>query len=353
MLGRLITRLYSHLLKLYPDRFLDEFGGEMGDVFAQAMSGLDDSGTPSAPRRGKMIRLFIRELWHFPLAYLDARRYLLSLGSGEIPSDGASNAVGKVNETRLGRRASWGEALIGALPFLLFGLAYLLEGVVELSGYDRLAFELQVGSLNRPTITLTLEMGVHFICALGLLFGVLKGFPRWSYAYLGMSLYFCWSYNNQFYFGVFHKWWAWLPSFAAIVLGLLLTRSLQPLARLLQGAWNDWTRLSFALYAFAVPMYTVFFFDDDWGAFQLYGLFFDTVLLAAGAVAFLRSRTIWSRVLSLLAVVLILVVKGTLAGWFDGRYWPAFQFIIMSFCFLLLPAVIGLLRRSVNALSPR
>ena len=40
MLGRLLTRLYSHLLKLYPDRFLDEFGREMGDVFAQALPGI-------------------------------------------------------------------------------------------------------------------------------------------------------------------------------------------------------------------------------------------------------------------------------------------------------------------------
>lgn len=80
MLGRLLIHLYSHLLKLYPDRFLDEFGGEMGDVFAQALSGLDDSGTPPATRRVKMARLFFREVWYFPLAYLDARRYLSIIG---------------------------------------------------------------------------------------------------------------------------------------------------------------------------------------------------------------------------------------------------------------------------------
>jgi hypothetical protein len=48
MLGRLLTRLYAHLLKLYPDPFLDEFGGEMGDVIAQALSDLDDSDTLGA-----------------------------------------------------------------------------------------------------------------------------------------------------------------------------------------------------------------------------------------------------------------------------------------------------------------
>jgi hypothetical protein len=302
-----------------------------------------------------MARLFFREVWYFPLAYLDARRYQASLGS----EDASLGMIGEqdTTETWVGRRASWGEALIGALPFLLYGLAYLLEGVAELGGYDYPAFTLLDGSLNRPAITLTALKGVFFVSALGLLFGAWKGFPRWSYAYLGMSFYFAWTYNNQFYYGLFYKWWGWLPLLAAIILGLLLTRSLKPLARLLQGAWNDWTRLSFTLYAFAAPMTTVAFFDMDWGVLQLYGLIFDTVLLAAVAVAFLRSHTILDRMLSLQAAILILVVKGTLGGWFGeplrARYWRAFLFIIICFGFLLLPAVIGLLRRGVHALSSR
>jgi hypothetical protein len=358
MQGRLLTRLYSHLLKLYPDRFLDEFGGEMGDVFAQALSDLDDSGTPPATRRMKMVRLSFREVWYFPLAYLDARRYQLSLGDEDAPLGITSFGEEDTMETWVGRRASWGAALVGALPFLFFGLAYLLDGFTELGGHYRPAFNLLDGSLNRPAITITAPMGVYFVSALGLLFGVLKGFPRWSYAYLGMSIYFGWDYSIGRYYGVNYDSWAWLPLFAAIILGLLLTRSLQPLARLLQGAWNDWTRLSFALYAF-VPILTVIFFDDDWGVFQLYGLLFDTVLLAAGAVAFLRSRTSWSRVLSLEAAFLILVVKGILGGWGPSRdeplrmlYW-AFSLIIIYLGLLLLPAVIGLLRWGVDALSAR
>jgi hypothetical protein len=363
MLGRLLTRLYSRLLKLYPDRFLEEFGGEMGDVFAQALSGSDDAGSTPVTRRLKMARLFLREVWYFPLAYLDARHYQVSLGAGEPPAGRASYGEGELTDTWVGRRASWVAALVGALPFLLFGLAYLLEGFAELGGHSRLAFNLLDGSLNRPAITLTPLMGVYFVSVLGLLFGVLKGFPRWSYAYLGMSLYFGWYYSNGSFYGVEYGSWAWLPSLAAILLGLLLSRSLQPLARLLQGAWNDWTRLSFALYAFAAPMVTIVFFDDDWGVSQLYGLIFDTVLLATMAIAFLRSRTSWSRVLSLQSAVLILVVKGFLGGWFGGRF-PSFDepvralyfwslFITIYFGFLLLPALIGLLRRGVHALSSR
>jgi len=353
MLGRLLTGLYSHMLKLYPGRFLDEFGGEMDDVFAQALSGLDDSGPPPAARSLKMARLFFREVWYFPFAYLDARRYHVSLSPEDAPLGISSFGEQDTTDTWMGRRASWGSALVGALPFLLFGLAYLLEGVAELGGHDNPAFNLLDGSLNYPAIILTAPMGVYFVSVLGLLFGVLKGFPRWSYSYLGMSLYFGWDYSSGSYYGVNYDAWAWLPFFAAIILGLLLTRSLQPLVRLLQGVWNDWTRLSFVLYTLVLPMLTVIFFDMDWGVFQLYGLFFETVLLAAGAVAFLRSRTIWGRVLSLLAAVVILVVKGLLGGWLDGQFWPAIIFFSIYIGFLLLPAVIGLLRWGVDALSSR
>lgn len=353
MLGRLLTRLNYNLLKLYPDRFLDEFGGEMDFVFAETISGLDDSSIPPVIRKMKMIGLFFREVWYFPLAYLEARRYQSSLDAGEAPPSGASYGEGELTTTWVGRRASWGEALIGAVPFLLFGLAYLLEGFTLLDGHRRPVFTLVDASLNHPAVMLTLPMGVYFACVLGLLFGALKGFPRWSYSYLGLSLYFGWYYSNGRFYGVTYDSWAWLPSLAAIILSLLLTRSLQPLARLVQGAWNDWTRLSFAVYAFILPILTIVFFDDDWGISQLYGLIFDTLLLAAGAVAFLRSRTIWGRVLSLQAAVLILVVKGVIGGWLNRNFWASLSFLSIFFGLLLLPALIGLVRRGAMALSSR
>jgi hypothetical protein len=351
VLGRLLTRLYVHLLKLYPDRFLDEFGEEMGCVFGQALSSLGDSGIPPATRRVKMARLFFREVWYFPHAYLDARRYQASLNAEDASRGVTSSGMEDTTETWVGRGASWGVALVGALPFLLFGLAHLLDGIAELGGHTSLAFNPLDVSSSRPEIVLTLPMAVYLLSVLGLLIGVVKGFPRWSYAYLGMSLYFALYYYNGSFCGVDYSLWAWIPSFAVILLGLLLTRSLQPLAHLLQGTWNDWTRLSFAIYALVLPMLTIIFFDDDWGAFQLYGLFFDTVLLAAGAVAFLRSRTTWSRLLSLQAATLILALKGLLGGWLRGHLLPAFLFVMLYLGLLLLPAVIGLLRRGANAMS--
>lgn len=195
MLGRLLTRLYSHLLKLYPDRFMDEFGGEMADVFSQTLTGLDDSDPSPITRRVKMTHLFLREVWDFPRTCLDARRYQVSLSTGETPAGRASYREGDVTETWVGRPAPWTAAFVGALPFLLFGLAYLLEGITELGGHYGPAFNLLDRSfldrlLNHPAINISLPQGVYFISVLGLLYGILKGFPRWSYAYLGMSIYF-------------------------------------------------------------------------------------------------------------------------------------------------------------------
>jgi hypothetical protein len=168
-----------------------------------------------------------------------------------------------------------------------------------------------------------------------------------------MSLYLGWYYSNDRFYGVTYDSWAWLTSLAVIILSLLLTRSLQPLVQLVRGAWNDWTRLSFAVYSFILPILTIVFFDVDWGISQLYGLLFDTLLLAAGAVAFMRSRTSWGRVLSLLTGVLILIVKGVIGGWLNRNFWATLSFLSIFMGLLLLPALIGLLRRGVAVVSSR
>ncbi len=353
MLWHLLIRLYSRLIKLFPARFLDEFGGEMCDLFSHVLSDLEDSGISPIKRRLKMSHLFFREVWDFSGAYLEARRYQVSLNSSETSSGKTEFGGGQPVETWKGSREPWTTALIGALPFLLFGSAYLLEGIAELSGHFPLGFNLLNGRLlegppERPAMILTLPIGAYFVSVIGLLIGTWKGFPRWSYAFLGMSIYFGWYYSNGRYFGVVYGWWAWLPVFAAFTLGLLLNRSLQPLAQFLQNSWSDWTRLSFTFYAFALPMTTIIFFDDNWGISQLHGLIFDTVILAVGAVVFLRSHNLLGRALSIVAVVLILGLSGVLRGWFDSDYWLVGLYFLMYVGFLMLPALIGLLRRGLG-----
>jgi hypothetical protein len=127
-------------------------------------------------QRWKMEGLFFREVRYFPRAYLDARLYHANLGAGERPA--SSTVEGEESKTEAERGAPWGEAFTGAIPFLLFGLAYLLEGLAKLSGDSHLAFILPGGSLGWGAMNLTLPMGVYFACAVGLSFGTMKSFPR-------------------------------------------------------------------------------------------------------------------------------------------------------------------------------
>jgi hypothetical protein len=152
---------------------------------------------------------------------------------------------------------------------------------------------------------------------------------------------------------------AWIPLIVLALVALLLTRSRRPLIRLIQGVWNDWTRLSFALYGFALPVFTVIFFDNEWGTFELIGLMLDTLLLAVGAIAFMRSRVIWQRVVSLQAIMWILVFKGILSGWaFPWRRAleePAvlLLFVLLYGGLMFIPGLVGLLHRGVGFFSTR
>jgi hypothetical protein len=349
MAGPLLTRLYDCLLKLYPRPFLAEFGDEMRAVFAQALNGVGVAGFPPVKRRIEMIRLFLKEVWDLPVALLPALRFSFGSGRKEAFAPAAGDREPDKPDAWVGSRASWGEALLGALPFLLFGLAHFLIAIHELGKFANLPVNpwLYYGS------------GLLLLIAIGLAIGGIKGYPRWSYAYLGMAVYLSSYYFNGSFGGVVYGWRFRVPLVVAILLPLLVTRSLRPLARLIQGAWNDWTRLSFGLYAYLLPIYTTIFLDMKWGTNELIGLAIDTLLLAAGAVAFLRSRTIWQRVVSLQATMFIQACKGVLLGAFRGPQGYSLDLLdvlmVLLFFggFMFLPGLVGLLQRGVSALSTR
>lgn len=295
-----------------------------------------------------MVRLFLKEVWDLPAALLSALRFQAEPRREDAFPNGAGDREQNEPYTWTGQRASWDEVLLGVIPFLLFGLAYLLKAVAELWQYHGVMLKY----INYA------PLAVYFISAIGLLIGWVRGFPRWSYAYLGMVLYFGWDYSNGRFYGVVYGWRAWIPLIVVALVALLITRSLRPLTRLIQGTWNDWTRLSFALYAFCLPFLTVVFLDMEWGTNELFGLVFDTLLLAAGAIVFLRSRTIWQRVVSLQAAMFILVFKyfsgAPLAATIRNPDPLSIIFLLLIFFGLMfVPGLLGLLRRGVSSLSTR
>ena len=73
------------------------------------------------------------------------------------------------------------QAFLGTLPFLVFGLVSMVGKVDHIYNfrwtYANLAF--------------------YILALSGLLIGWIRGFPLWSYSYLGWSLVFAWWWTNM------------------------------------------------------------------------------------------------------------------------------------------------------------
>ena len=210
---------------------------------------------------------------------------------------------------RLDPPTGWGWVLLGILPFLLFGLAYLVQAVHELGGLASWP----------PGLVRTAPLIAYGALSLVLALGWLFGLPRWSLPYLGIGLYFGSYYSDVTIYGQRYGFQGWLPFLTGLVVGLLVSRSLVPFFHLFRSIWRDWTRLSLGIYAYLIPLMSIVFTDSDYGYREVYGLVFDTLLLAAGAALYLRSRSTWKKVASLEAAMLLLLLRNVLMGdWYGG-----------------------------------
>jgi hypothetical protein len=172
------------------------------------------------------------------------------------------------------------QALVGALPFLAFGVASMVGKVEHASirGHDA-------------------EMAVYFLALTGLLIGWIRGFPLWSYSYLGWSLVIAWSNTNLRVYGIDWGYRVWSPFGLTVLVALLWTHSLAPVKRCLLDIWNDWTRLTFVMYTFGA--FVLLMYDENHHPFLPLLVAISTLIVATGAWVFLRSPNLIGRVLSI------------------------------------------------------
>jgi hypothetical protein len=348
-LERVLTGLYVYLLRLFPRPFRSEFAAEMQQVFTQTVRSFRTAPGSLWKRKIGMIHLFLREVIDLPAAVWNALRFrsAQAAGGSDLP-DGVGSAYpetpGRQGDRRwTGEPSTWGEALLGAVPFILYGLAYFVVAFNERPGFHNPALEVY---------TRYASQAVYIVSVVGLAAGCVKGFPRWSYAYLGMVLYAALNIFNMNFSVIFLGRRVWILAAAAVLVALLVARSLRPVKQLFLGIWQDWSRVALACYAALVPIFTVIFLDGNWGTFELAGLVFDTLLLAAGAIVFLRSRTLWQRVAALQAAMFFLACKGMLLS--SWNIWVTL-FDCVSFWggLMLIPLLFALLRRGVGFLLSR
>jgi len=254
--------------------------------------------------------------------------------------------------------------LAGMLPFVLFGLMYVLKGVnyhapLAWLGYGVYGIH---GYLGLIVLGLTL---------IGLGIGWARRFPRWSYAYLGvtvMSSVLLADVSTQGFrlFGyTFGReqwgWRGWLPLLTLTAVMLLITRSLRPLRQLFVGMWQDWTRLSFVLYGALTWLILGVSYDNktwyDNTLFLPLNLFLLTFVISGGAFFFMWGRRPWQRVVALqLAIILYPLVSAAVEALDGNNFFVSpdsvvvwLFIVIIWFGAMFMPGVLGMIHRAVRS----
>jgi len=337
-IARFIIAVYSRSLVLYPRRFRNEFADEMQVVFRDSLTDAIHEGVLSflficLKEFGGLPIHVLRELWH------EIERKEMIMVRNE-----------KTNSQSKTMR--W-DALIGTLPFVLFGIAKMLSETTRyhFNAYSYLAFYVAV--------------------LLGLLIGMIKGFPRWTYSYVGWSLVFAWWWTNMGTPGLklfgtrIHHWgWQiWYPLVITIAIAILSTRSFRSIRQMVSGIWQDWTLLSLAIYAFVA--FASLIYDENHHPYLLAFIAATTIAVCLAVWGFLKSDSGWKRVTSLLAGFVTALVLNNFsymtqnyAGYYNlppsppQPWYTAFDGIIVWTIIysgiMFWPALIGLIRHIIN-----
>jgi hypothetical protein len=288
----LAERFYTILVRLYPPKFRSEFEIEMNAVFRQS---LRESGSYYS-----RFKLLLHELRDWPgalfEAYQDERSQDMKLGNG------INIFQGRVPGAPTSWRQAWLPALAGVWIFILLGPL----AVASMYPYPAPAWHDQY-HLPEALMMITL---VTLLA--GVVIGVWRKFPRWSFPYLavlvmisGLPLLLFISqvllpqvYNHPGLFsGIFQL--AAMAFSYAVSLGIviLLARYWRPLRSLSLSLRSDWTQLSFGLFILMTWLFGQIDHDED--PFLTVAVILPVILLVLGALGYMRSRWRYQQWLSL------------------------------------------------------
>jgi hypothetical protein len=305
LLVRIASALLHASLVLYPARYRSEYGEERACILQLA---LEEAAT-GGPLR--LMQFCIREWRDLPLSLIreHIREWRLRMES---------------NDTDLQNIHEPGYTLwVGIFPFVLLGIMAL-------------AFEFPrewgSGELFR-TIGGVLMFGGYLVILIGLLFGALAGFPRWSFPYLIYSVVFALYISNASTPGlvVFNiemwgrelwGWRAWVPLGVVIILVPILNRHPWKLLKSLwNGVANNWSHLTFGLYGL-LPLFILIGLDEMDNAYSFPAAVGGVVFILIGAIFYLRLKSRFWRTFSLFAFAFlsILAIMAT-----SNLYWNTYS----------------------------
>lgn len=305
LLARIASALLRASLALYPARYRREYGEERACILQLAL----EEAAGSGPLR--LFQFCIREWRDLPLSLFreHIREWRLRMES---------------NDTDLQNIREPGYTLwVGILPFVLLGIMAV-------------AFEFPREWGNAElfrTLGGVLMFGGYLIILIGLLFGALAEFPRWSFPYLIYSIVFALYvshaatpglvvFNIEMWGRELWGWRAWVPLGIVIVLVLLVNR--HPW-KLLKSLWNgivkNWSHLTFGLYGL-FPLLVFVGFDEIDNTYSFPGAVVATAFIVSGAFLYLRLKIPFWRTFSLFAFAFlgIFAVQGTSHFYWDTHY---------------------------------
>jgi hypothetical protein len=350
--------LYRRLLRLYPGAFRQEYGAAMAQDFRDGVR--DARGRGLWGLLGFWACILLDLASSVPAEWVATRR---ARPAEEGKMTGA-NLIAAEAETAgpLATRPSRGEIWAGVLPFILLGLMNIFLNWPSKGPLS--AFGLQaVGGLLFLIVPSTLILG-------GVVIGWARCFPRWSYPYVSYAVLFS-LYMTQMgmpplpFFGrIFGARellgsCAFIPLGIAVLVALLVTRSVRPLWELVRGAWRDPLRVSFALYGL-LPFWGFVTLDEMSHSYTLPFTILFALALCGGAWGYMRSERTAPQLVSLVsgaAVFLaLLVLSWILYEPIMGQRWtePGVAVLVdlILLAIVILPGVLlGLVRRGVRALA--
>lgn len=283
-----LTSFYQFLLKAYPPAYRALFGDEMYDTFFEGVEEAESLGT-LASFLLREIRdipgMLIKAHWEEWMAKLETGVHILKNITSTsdlppVPPDG---------------RESWRQVLFETSPFLAAGLLLTLVTYLPFEGLHP-GWQRDPQFLRNFILPFTVPV---------LLFGLMRGLPRWVYPFAGLLL--CYSGFVAGQTGLWLFLTIMLLASSVLFLAAILTdpqppRLPIPIRRIGQSFSLDWTRLSFAVYG-AMPLVVLMAFDDSHFDNQTPFLALSVLAMTVSAFLYCRSRTESMQLLALFAGV--------------------------------------------------
>jgi hypothetical protein len=172
-------------------------------------------------------------------------------------------------------------------------------------------------------------MGPYPIVLVGLLWGWLKGFPRWTYPCLAYGVFFALylSLASTPGFAVFNismwnrelwGWRAFVPLGIIVAVALLLSKPpWGPILKMVRDIWNDWTLFAYGVYGL-LPLIIPIMQDETDRSYRFPTTAIAVIIMLIGAALYLRMPRSRLRTVVMLAGAFLCILTASVGS---SLYW--------------------------------